>query len=688
MFINNLDSVVNMRKLIYIMLVTVLLSSVYALPYEDCNVYGTCRPTPTVSTTGGGSSSNSSFNQSFADATYWRLDGSNDPPSGNWDMGLKNFTGTSYMEVVTLNVTNDLRINGVAINNRFSQPGPITNVRSTGFAVGGRVFNNFSTFVLTGSNTCFANNSWCNGTDINFNNRADTGDLVAILSVPTAAMGGATAYSYVSTVIGYNSILNETAFRSTMIGDTLPQLYNWTTTRIGSGITYMDFMNNTAVALYGNMNATGRICDSVGCIGASVAGGVSNLTNWSEYPAVSDLDMNGYSIGNVDSIVGNTVATADGSFDRVTVSNLTFDMMALQNCSSNTQKLETDASGLVYCDNFTASGGSFSNVNVAYKNSSELITGNWTFNGTSVTIATDKRLKIGNDGGVADILSIYSDPISGRVIFDDSEFFFFGSMQINPDTDFQSRINVAQNANVYSKFGSGTVTAVTPSDNTDRLVSTKNPTTVNAANRAGVFTCEVNGNGSSIAGSCMGINAFAAIPSGYVWNSTVTAQGGSLRGSRNNIVLAGKSNVLKASAFTGIGTVSGKGSSLINFQVFNAEAPSISASTSVTNYTAFNVEGAAVSGTLTNHIGVRIGTLSSSAVNRYGIIQEGGTDKNIFNSNLTVNNFVKATNYTAYDDSIGIDGSVNVTKSVDFLGVVATYCQMTFKGGLMTAENC
>lgn len=46
---------------------------------------------PTVSTTGGGSNSSGNFTQAQADALYWRLDASNDPPTSSWDMGTKGF---------------------------------------------------------------------------------------------------------------------------------------------------------------------------------------------------------------------------------------------------------------------------------------------------------------------------------------------------------------------------------------------------------------------------------------------------------------------------------------------------------------------------------------------------------------------------------------------------------------------
>lgn len=68
-------------------------------------------PSPTCTATCSG---NSSFNQTAADALYWRLDASNDPPTAPWNMGIQPLVFTSANVWNISSNGNDLRLDSLA----------------------------------------------------------------------------------------------------------------------------------------------------------------------------------------------------------------------------------------------------------------------------------------------------------------------------------------------------------------------------------------------------------------------------------------------------------------------------------------------------------------------------------------------------------------------------------------------
>lgn len=85
---------ITMNIKLFIMLLTLV---IYASFTSAAVSIGTPSPSsviiksPTVTTTGGGSNGSSNFTQADADALYWRLDASNDPPTSSWNMGSYGF---------------------------------------------------------------------------------------------------------------------------------------------------------------------------------------------------------------------------------------------------------------------------------------------------------------------------------------------------------------------------------------------------------------------------------------------------------------------------------------------------------------------------------------------------------------------------------------------------------------------
>lgn len=452
---------------------------------------------PTVTTTGGGSNSSSNFTQADADTLYWRLDATN-RPTANWNMSLYNLTdvGSIFM----------------ADNSTF-QAGQFLSSLS------------FLTSSLRPGVKTYSIGSNTSRPEIIF----PTGfspDLPHIIWIP---YNGLTYFadSMSGSETSDGALLN---YNGT---DFLINILN-TTSKVGR------LVGNWSIA--GGINATGRICDSVGCISNTVSANYTNL-------------------------------------------------FFLNNTNQN-------------------------------------ITGQNLFKNTTTFVTNTGKVRIGDNAGTADILNIYADSGTGYVTFDDSEMGIAGSLLFEPVVEIQNRLRVYPVTDIYSQIGTGTLSAVAASDSADKLVVLKEPSSITGAHRAITASCEVNANQQTSSGACMGLNAYAMVQSGVNYNSTVTTFGGGLRASRNNIILAGSGNVSKATGFTGVGTVSGSGSTITNMLVYNSEAPSISVGGTITNYTAFNVESATVSGTLTNHIGLRIQALSSSATGKYGILQEGTADEN------------------------------------------------------------
>ncbi len=82
--------------------------------------------------------SNESFNQSLSDLLYWRLDGTNAPPTANWDMGGNNFTNVGFgffnflgsaISRITKAWFTDIDVS----NNIQAETINATNISSTGF---------------------------------------------------------------------------------------------------------------------------------------------------------------------------------------------------------------------------------------------------------------------------------------------------------------------------------------------------------------------------------------------------------------------------------------------------------------------------------------------------------------------------------------------------------------------------
>lgn len=67
----------------------------------------------TGETTGGGGG-NSSWNETLGNLLYWRLDGTNAPPTAFWDMNTQGFYNLSYMSFINSNPTTSIDFFGVA----------------------------------------------------------------------------------------------------------------------------------------------------------------------------------------------------------------------------------------------------------------------------------------------------------------------------------------------------------------------------------------------------------------------------------------------------------------------------------------------------------------------------------------------------------------------------------------------
>lgn len=407
----------------------------------------------------------------YENASDW----SSYPATNNVDMDFKNITGIEYIETRLLNVTEEMSLAGLKITQRYSQPGPLSNVKYSGFSVGGFIYNNLSSLgLLTG---CNYGNNWCNGTDVNMDGDTNGADIIFIRNIPTMALGGSKGYAYTSLSWGLNTKTNESAFRSVIIGDSLPQLYNWTAVRIGSGDVYFDIINTTGeMKMYGNITSTGKICDSVGCIGTGgnifnqVLNTTSNVT-FNNVSVTSSLSVNGATTtGNI-TIGGSSVLTS--SAVRIFVAggdSMLFDSTGITTYkniipnSATTLGNSTKRFGGIYSNTYYDNSGTYpASNNIVTLSTAQTITGlktvgNMTFSAVTPFINITDTTAGANDWqivGVDDILRFRDTVANINMLNLDGAR---NQITINSTiTDVYGNVNITGNldigGNVFTKSG-------------------------------------------------------------------------------------------------------------------------------------------------------------------------------------------------------------------------------------------